>query len=130
MTLVRHLIHHSRLWQGLLALTVLAILYLATAGSPRELPSTGLDKINHLLAFAVLAVQWRLAFPRMRLVGVILGLLGYGVLIELIQLPLPHRSAEGADVLADALGVALGLGVHAVLMRCLPAPASGRTQAS
>lgn len=129
MTLVRHLIHHSRLWQGLLALTVLAILYLATAGSPRELPSTGLDKINHLLAFAVLAVQWRLAFPRMHRIGVILGLLSYGVLIELIQLPLPHRSAEGADIIADALGVALGLGVHALLVRWLPALPSDGTPA-
>jgi VanZ family protein len=34
---------------------------------------------------------------------------GLGLLIELIQAPLPYRDAQAADVAVDVLGAALGL---------------------
>jgi VanZ family protein len=43
------------------------------------------------------------------------GLLAYGVLIELLQSRIPGRSAEAADVLADAIGIALGLSAYALV---------------
>jgi VanZ family protein len=98
-------------WHWLLALTAAAILILALVPKPPEALSTGWDKSNHVLAFAVLAVladranqvhsaqrrHWRWAL-----------LLAYGVLIEGLQGLTPTRTASAADVLADALGLVLG----------------------
>ncbi|MNJ74215.1 VanZ like family protein [compost metagenome] len=43
------------------------------------------------------------------------GLLGYGVLIELLQGLTGYRFAEWADLLADGLGIALGVLAYVVL---------------
>ncbi|HSW19464.1 MAG TPA: VanZ family protein [Ramlibacter sp.] len=71
------------------------------------MPSTGWDKVNHALAFAVLAIQgclcWRAHAPR-----VLSGLLAYGALIEALQSLTPARSAEWLDLLADMVGLGLG----------------------
>ena len=37
-----------------------------------------------------------------------LALLAYGAAIELLQLQVPNRSAEWADLGADAIGIGLG----------------------
>ncbi|MCG6943576.1 MAG: VanZ family protein [Thiohalocapsa sp.] len=93
---------------GLLA-CVLAIAYLAFAPLP-DPTGFGWDKANHLMAFAVLAVLSELGWPgpaarpwRLALV------LGYGVLIELVQAQLAYRQGSVLDFAADALGVALYL---------------------
>ena len=69
--------------------------------------TTGWDKSNHLLAFAVMAVLGCKAFPQ-RLTIVMPGLLAYGVLIEIMQSFTPNRSAEWLDLFADCLGILLG----------------------
>ena len=45
------LLGNRTLWRVLFALSVLAILVLATADTRFPLPSTPSDKLNHLLAF-------------------------------------------------------------------------------
>ncbi|MFX5611266.1 VanZ family protein, partial [Acinetobacter baumannii] len=56
-------------------------------------------------AFATLGMLgWR-AYPA-RPWAVPIGLLLYGSLIEWLQWMTPYRSADGIDVLADALGLA------------------------
>jgi VanZ family protein len=42
-------------------------------------------------------------------VVVLAALLAYGGLIEILQSLTPYRSAEWADLLADGLGLAIGL---------------------
>jgi VanZ family protein len=74
---------------------------------PQGLPPTGWDKANHAIAFAVLAVLGCVSYPA-RTVGVLLGLLAYGALIELLQGLTAYRSAETLDVLADGVGLAFG----------------------
>lgn len=97
-------------------LCALAVLVLSLMPTMPHLPSTGWDKSNHLLGFAVLAALGCLAWPG-RAARVLLGLLAYGVLIEGLQALTPHRFAEWADLLADAFGVALGWGLAAWLAR-------------
>jgi len=108
-------------WRALLALLLLVISWLAFSPKPPEGIDTGWDKANHLLAFATLAVVSALSLTgarRERKVGkVVLGLLAYGIFIELVQTQVPGRSAEAADVLADMVGVALGLLLLAGLER-------------
>jgi VanZ family protein len=106
-------------WRLLLALLLLAISYLALAPAPPRTLDSGWDKANHLLAFGALAFTaffgWRSRRARWQLLPA--ALLGYGVLIELLQSQLPTRSADARDVLADALGIAAGLALAALLRR-------------
>lgn len=92
-------------WACVSAVIVLALMPTAT-----QVPSTGWDKGNHLLAFTVLAVLGLRAYP-VHTVAVLLGLLIFGGLIELLQSLTPDRMAEWADWLADSLGLLLGWGI-------------------
>lgn len=68
------------------------------------------DKAQHALAFTALAALGLQAYPRRRW-QVLAGLLVFGGLIELAQAATGWRHGEWADWLADAVGLALGLGL-------------------
>ncbi|HEX6363428.1 MAG TPA: VanZ family protein [Albitalea sp.] len=92
------------------------VLWLALTPQPPHAADTGWDKLNHVLAFAALAVAGRFALGPLPRPGrwVWLALLPYGMAIELLQTLVPARSAEWSDVLADAVGIAVGLLLAAV----------------
>lgn len=98
-----------------LGVTLVGVLILALVPHPPEAITTGWDKSNHALAFAVLGVLGCLAFARRG--WVIAGLLGYGGLIEVLQALTPTRSADWHDLVADGVGLLLGLGLCAVIRR-------------
>lgn len=100
----------TRFWR--LALVGVSIMVLALSLLPLgpDAPTTGWDKTNHLLAFATLAVLGCLAYPE-RIPITLLVLLAYGALIEVLQSFTDYRSAEWADLLADALGLVVGWGL-------------------
>lgn len=77
------------------------------------------DKLHHLLGFAALAFSMRLAFPRLRLLWVIVLCLALAVLVEVGQSYYPHRVASIADMVANALGVAVGVACSLVAQRAL-----------
>jgi VanZ family protein len=123
------LLHDASLrrhWRALLLALLLAVAWLAFMTDP---PDPGLpqgDKANHLLAFAVLAGVASLCAapgwaPATRAAA---GLLVYGGFIEAVQTQLPGRSGEWPDLLADALGIALGLAATALMRRLAPADRS------
>jgi VanZ family protein len=86
---------------------VLIISYLAFAPLP-EPPGFDWDKTNHLVAFATLAALADLGWPGRAAMPWRIGLLlGYGLLIELVQGQLEYRSASVLDFAADALGIGL-----------------------
>jgi VanZ family protein len=87
-------------------LCVLAVLVLALAPLSAPLPSTGWDKANHALAFFVMALLGRWAYPR-DTAALLLGLFAYGGLIEVLQSFTPDRSCDMADWAADCVGLAL-----------------------
>ena len=99
------------LWAGLWWLAVLVVVALSLVPPPpMELPRHG-DKLEHLLAYAVLAAAavqvWR---PGRPLLMAGLGLVLLGVLLELAQGGLTSsRMADPADALANGLGVGLGM---------------------
>lgn len=67
------------------------------------------DKLQHLLAFAGLAVMGCMGFPHLPVRTVLLpALLGYGLLIESIQCFLPWREFSLLDLAADAAGAVPG----------------------
>ncbi|MCK0745917.1 VanZ family protein [Chromohalobacter nigrandesensis] len=84
------------------------------AEMPQDLPW---DKFNHFIAYAGLAALMRLGGLRALTA---LGLaIGYGILIEGLQLGVPGRSgADWADALANTLGALAAVGAcHWLLPR-------------
>lgn len=99
-----------RLWRVALVVLVAAVCVLAFMPVPPQSLSTGWDKLNHALAFATLAIAARESFPARRAIAVIVAaLLGFGAFIELVQALVPGRGSEWADLLADGVGIAVGL---------------------
>jgi VanZ family protein len=100
----------TRLWRWALLLLAIAVAVLALVPTPPREMDLGWDKLNHVFAFAVLAVcavfGWR--SPRSARLAVLLALLAFGGAIELLQLQVPNRSGEWRDLGADAIGIGLG----------------------
>jgi VanZ family protein len=98
-------------WRYVFTVLLAVISWLALSAAPPAIITTGWDKANHALAFASLAFSAVWAFwqqPRQwpRLVAV---LVAYGIGIEVVQSFLPPREADWHDVVADSVGIVLGL---------------------
>jgi VanZ family protein len=110
------------LYRVALALCVLAVAYLAF--TPLDAPGIGgWDKLNHALAFFVMAWLAAGGFPGRKAAPVRWGLLlGYGLLIELVQSQLPFRDFSLLDLLADAVGILLYTLTASLVARRFPKP--------
>ena len=107
-----------RAYQWLFIVALCAIYLLAVTPSD-AVPGIQLwDKLNHALAFFVLAALMAKAWPAAPMFRLRLGsLLLYGLLIELSQLLLPYRDASWQDMVANATGLLLYVLVHYTLCR-------------
>lgn len=92
---------------GLFWLCLLGVLVLSLLPGTQILPSTGWDKSNHALAFAMLMLLADFAYPR-RSLRIFVALLAFGGLIEILQGMTGYRFAEWADLLADGVGLVIG----------------------
>lgn len=93
---------------GVAMLVVVAVLSLV------PLPAVGVgDKTAHVAVYGVLAGYFGLLARRRRaLVGVVLGIMAYGALIELAQSLSAYRHGEWGDLLANAAGTLAGVSLH------------------
>jgi VanZ family protein len=101
----------ARHWRIAFLLLCLVIAYLALSPGQPHSASLGWDKLNHACAFAAMAFAAMLGF-RNRLHYrryVALGLVAYGAAIEIAQRFVPGRSCEWGDLLADSVGIAVGM---------------------
>jgi len=97
-------------WNFIFWACLMTVLFLSLMPPEPSMPTTGWDKTNHLLAFAVLFILGRQAYPG-RNAAVLLGLLFYGGLIEVLQSFTPDHFAELGDLIADGLGLIIGWGL-------------------
>jgi len=102
-------LHHRALWLTLGWGVAAAIVWLSLTPRPPTLPLEQGDKLGHLLGYGVLMFWFcqLYAAPRARL-AYALGFAAMGVALEFAQELLGDRTYEVFDMLANALGVALG----------------------
>ena len=86
---------------------LLSIFVLAVMPKAEELPDVTKisDKLNHLVAFVVLALLIDWAYPQKRLSWKVALLSGYGLFIECVQYFLPYREFSLLDLAVDVAGV-------------------------
>ena len=98
-------------WKWLCAALVTVVGVAALTPSEFAPNVTANDKFDHLLGFAALSATGLLALTPGLGSAVLAGagMLAYGALIELLQTVVPGRFGDLQDLLADAVGVTLGL---------------------
>jgi len=114
-----------RFFQAAFWASVLAVAYLAFMPAD-DVPVSTWDKANHVLAFAVMAGLAARGWPSRESAVARWGLLlGYGLLIEIVQFFLPIREFSLLDWLADGIGI-LSYLILAQLWRKLISPLMAR----
>lgn len=100
-------------WALLIAIYVISIW-------PRGMATPTGDKVNHMLAFATLAVSARLAFPDASRWTLLVLLALFGAAIEATQMiPALDRQAELLDWVADVVAAVGGIVVVDVVRRLI-----------
>ena len=112
-------LRYARFWRA--ASLVLLILVLAATLMPAiwfwsdKVKLSGwlayFDKWAHFAIFLGLAVWFAGLYQVRSYWRIAIGLLAFGVLIEVCQRGVGYRSAEWMDVVADAVGILAGLGL-------------------
>ena len=99
--------HWRTCCRGAFAVGLVLVMAVALAPPQVPLPTTGWDKANHALTFAVLALLGLASYPQQG-PAVLAVLLAYGGAIELLQSLTDYRTAEWLDWGADSIGLAFG----------------------
>lgn len=109
--------HHGlfRTLFGLLSCVVAFGCLLPTAELPVFEAS---DKVQHFAAFMALGAIGAVAFPgRRSMVWLAIALFAFGCLLEGLQFFVPSRQATLGDVIANSLGIAVGLASGALALK-------------
>lgn len=105
----------ERLFILLFWLAVALAIVFASMPNPMPLPGNPSDKLLHALAFFALGLLATLAFPRVRVGILLLGLCALGGAIEIIQgTPYVGREASWFDWLADLGGAGAVLAIAGI----------------
>jgi hypothetical protein len=92
-------------WAAALFAFVMAVL-----PHPPRLPGNPNDKLQHVTAFATLALLGSFAYPRTALIQLLVRLSLFGAAIEIFQaIPVLHRDSDVLDWIADTAAVAMML---------------------
>ncbi len=83
---------------------------MAVLPHPPEVPGHPSDAVQHVLAFATLALIAPFAYPSTGLLKLLVRLSLFGAFIEIVQLiPALHRDSDILDWLTDTIAAALVL---------------------
>ncbi len=103
-------LHLIRLWYLLGAMMLLGV----GALSLMPMPDVGVgDKLSHLLTYVFLGGWFGLlAANRRVLCWTVVGLMAYGILLEMLQGMTTYRYAEWGDVVANGSGILIGVALY------------------
>ena len=77
---------------------------MAVLPHPPRLPGDPSDKVQHVIAFAMLGLLAILAYPAASVLRLAVSLSLFGAFIELVQaVPVLHRDSSAIDWIADTL---------------------------
>lgn len=97
------------LFQVLFFITLIAIEYLATTTKTTISITTGWDKSNHFIAFFVLYIllyySYFINIVRIKFTLLML----FAIQIEIVQYFIPNRFFSLLDILADGVGIVIGV---------------------
>ena len=99
-------------WLALIGSYVLAVIPQEIAPEIGELS----DKTLHFIAFAVLTILIHLAYA-LPIWKSVMMLIAYAFFIEFSQYFTPNRCAEWLDIVADTIGIAIGLIIYMLYCR-------------
>jgi hypothetical protein len=108
-------LRYARRWQiaGILLLAAVLVGALVPADwiwpEGPDAPFFMSDKWVHGITFATLALWFSGQYARHSYWRLVTGLVAFGLLIEVIQRMVSYRTADLMDVLADLLGLAIGM---------------------
>lgn len=103
-------LRYRRLWIALSVVLLAAVVFASLQPNLGPRVPANFDKVEHLAAYFALAVWFTGLVVRDRYWKVVVGLLALGASIEVLQgLMDIGRSAEWPDMIANTLGIGLGL---------------------
>lgn len=101
---------YPRLWLSGWLAGLAGLLWFSLAPLPLMLPLAQGDKLEHVLSYALLAGYGGALFAtRGARIGVVLGLIALGIVLEWLQGQTSYRLADPLDALANAIGAVLGM---------------------
>ena len=103
----------ERVFRVLFLICILSIEFLATTTIEIKAIENSWDKFNHLFAFFVLYILLSLAFRKMGITFKFITLLVFGMQIEIVQHFIEGRYFSLLDVIADGVGILLGVMLYA-----------------
>ena len=97
--------------------TVITLSLLPGTGPGSAVTTTSLfDKVGHAVLYCLLMVWFSGIYTRQRHLVTALALAGQSAVLELIQAQLPYRSFDAQDLLANIVGIVLGLSLSYLLL--------------
>ncbi len=99
----------SKYFKVLLLICIVAIEFLATTTREIEIVSSMWDKSNHFIAFFVLYILLSFSYTNMRLHVKVLWLLAFAIEIEVVQHFIEGRFFSLLDIVADFVGILMGV---------------------
>jgi len=103
------LFFHPNSFRVYFFICLLAIEFLATTTIHIEVVESAWDKANHFVAFLTLYVLLTLAYKNLNILQKIALLVAFGLQIEIVQSFIDGRYFSLLDVLADSVGILLGI---------------------
>lgn len=110
---------------------VLFAVIMASLPQPPQIPGQPSDKLQHIIAFAVLTLLARLAYPGTKRWRLFVSLAALGALIKAVQaIPVLHRDPSLLDWLADCGAVAVTMGLMAFVGKIVGAAGNAPAEQS
>ena len=107
---IKNLLNNNSLWLAILVTLIIVFLSLVKITGPQPINVKFLDKIEHTIAYTVLSFLWCVVFRNKTRKDVpVIGCISLGVLLEFLQAQTGYRTFEVNDMLANTLGVFIGM---------------------